>query len=916
MTDLLLLVDAHALVHRAYHAVKPLTTSRGEQINAVFGFASVLLKTLNDQKPRYVAVAFDRPGPTFRHEAYADYKANRARMADDLRPQFARVRELVDALGIPIVDVDGYEADDVLGTLTRQAREKGIDVLIVTGDTDAIQLVAPGVRVLTPSRGIADEVIYDQARAHERYGFEPIRIADYKALKGDPSDNVRGVPGIGEKTAQKLLIRYGSVEQLLMLPADLDAKTRAAIESNAEGLRLGLALTRIRQDAPVALDLAKGQFGHYDMERARSLLRELEFRTLIGRLPAADSAPATPSPQMGLFDTADIPQPTASARATPSIGVYRVATSEADLAELCADARVAGTVAIEVATDDGRSLFGTLIGIGISARAEFGWYVPLAGPGIDLAAAERAIAALRAPLEDSGVKKVGYDLKRSLHALATRAVTLRGIDTDVMIAAFVEDTSRRTLDLGELTWSLLELELPELIPAIGPGKGQVLGSTVDVTSIAEIVAARADVAGRLAVVLTQSLTARSLNEFFGTVEMPCVAAVAAMEAAGIAIDSSYLAILSAELTRRLESAQTRIWQYAGREFNVNSPLQLGQVLFDELKLPRGKRTRTGWSTDADTLEDLREAHPIIEALFEFRQVSKLKSTYVDALPALVSSTTGRIHTTYNQVGASTGRMSSSDPNLQNIPIRTDLGREVRRAFIAGSPGSILVAADYSQVELRILAHISRDSVLCEAFARGEDIHRLTAARILGVNMADVTADQRRLAKVVNYGIAYGLGDHGLATQAGIGRQEAGAFIRSYLDRHAGIAAYIEDIKRACASQGYVTTLMGRRVTIPEIGSVNRQVRSGAERRAINAPIQGSSADFMKVAIARVHRELTEHSLSTRVLLQVHDELVFEAPNDEIDAVSEIALRVMASVYPLDPPLEVEIKVGANWCDAE
>jgi DNA polymerase-1 len=913
VSGLILFYDGHALVHRAYHAMAPLTTTKGEATHAVLGFANTLIKSLNDYKPQYAAVAFDRPAPTFRHEQYSEYKATRVRMADDLRPQFARVRQLVGALGIPIFEIDGFEADDVLGTLARQAVERDVDVLVVTGDTDALQLVAPRVRVLMPSRGMVGEHLYDEAAVRERYGLEPPQIVDYKALKGDSSDNIKGVPGIGEKTAQRLLQKYGAVERLLELPEDLDTKTRDAIAANAEALRMGKRLTRILDDVPIELNVEDAVLGTYDRDAAVALLRELEFRSLIDRLPQP-SKPPKRAQQISMFESASDDVERAE-NATPApFGEYRCVSTAADLDALVAELTAAASIALAVVPETA----GSLVGLAFSTRPESGWYVPVGHSGADVAQLplERALGSLRPLFADPAKRWIAHEAKLPLQAVHRHGAELANVAFDTMIAAFVADTSLRALSLKDLAWSQLGVELPGLATLVGKGKQEIPFADVACATATGYAAARADMTFRLHDKLAPQLDRGELRRVFEEIEMPCVPVITRMEEAGIAIDAGYLREMSGVLAERLAAVEREIWDSVGHEFNINSPIQLGKVLFDELKLPRGKRTRTGWSTDADVLEELRGVHPVVDNLFEFRQIAKLKSTYVDALPTMVNEATGRVHTSLHQVGANTGRLSSSDPNLQNIPIRTELGRDVRRAFVAGTPGTVLLAADYSQVELRILAHISRDPELVEAFAAGRDVHRVTASRVFGVPMDAVTPDHRRLAKVVNYGIAYGLGDYGLSVQAGISRQDAGKFIKSYLERHSGIARYIQEIKESAEKLGYVETLLGRRIRIPEIVSPNRMIRAGAERRAINAPIQGSNADFMKLAMSRVDRALAESGLASRLILQVHDELIFEAPKDEVAALGEIAAREMAGAYDLDPPLEVEIKVGQNWCDVE
>ena len=927
------LFDGNALVHRAYHAVAPLTTSRGELTNAVFGFTAMLIKTFGDLHPEYGAVAFDRSAPTFRHKEYSDYKANRVRMADDLRPQFNRVREIVRAFGIPIFEIDGYEADDVLGTLACQAVEQGVDVVVVTGDTDALQLVGPRVRVFIPSRGMSEAVLYDEDAVRARYGLEPRQIIDYKALKGDPSDNIKGVPGVGEKTAQKLLQQHGSVEGLIAATAELDAKLRPKIEENLDNLTLGKRLVTIQCDVPVALELEKSRLDNYDRTQAIVLLRELEFRSLIDRLPAQRSAPvvagpvamtttAIPAQQLGMFEagtdfkarSSPVVNPAADLVVEP-LGAYRCARSEEELEELARELESSAGFAFDTETENLGALREQMIGLSVSSKAGTGWYVPIAHREEDQLSLERVVARLGPVFADPSCPKFGHHAKYDVEVLEQHGIRVEGVSFDTMVAAFVLDSSQRSFTLKDLAWNHLGVEMTPIATLIGKGKQHLHMSDVPSSAVANYAAADADLTLRLKERLEPALAQAGLWELFVDVEMPCVPVLARMEQRGVTVDVAYLQTMSNELAQSLAQVQEEIYEAVGHRFNVNSPIQLGSVLFEELKLPRGKRTRTGWSTDAETLEELRGAHPIVDKLFEYRQVSKLKSTYVDALPTMVNPRTHRVHTSYNQIGANTGRLSSSEPNLQNIPIRSELGRKVRRAFVAGE-GYVLLAADYSQVELRILAHITRDEALLEAFSSGQDVHRSTASRIFGVGLDQVSADQRRLAKVVNYGIAYGLGAHGLSAQAGIPQGQAAEFIRSYLERYTGIARYIEETKQSARKKGYVETLLGRRIQIPEIVSVNRSISAAAERRAINAPIQGSNADFMKLAMHRVDRVMRDRGFESQLILQVHDELIFEARPSEVAPLGRLAREVMGSAYDLNPPLEVEIKVGHNWCDVE
>ncbi len=924
----LILFDGNALLHRAFHAIPTLTTSKGELVNATYGFAAMLIKVLNEFRPDFLGVAFDRAAPTFRHVEFAGYKAQRPQAPDGLYDQFDRVRQLVEAFGIPIFEVDGFEADDVLGTLARQASERGIDTVIVTGDADALQLVNPRVRVLMPQRTFAETKLYDEAAVRERYGLAPSQLVDYKALKGDPSDNIPGVPGIGERTAVRLLQEFGSLEGIYARLDAVPAKTRELLAQHEELARQSRHLATIVTAVPVTFEPEACRAGGYDRARVVELFRELAFRSLLSRLPnslgadatAAPQAPPSPQPvqQMSLFD--ELPPARAlplSVPTPPLHGDYRLVNTHETLAELAAVLAAAPRFALDVETTGIDPMRAALVGLSFAVTPGRAYYVPVghqpqvAGAAEQLPLAE-VLARLRPLLADGRLAKCGHNIKYDLVVLAEHGCEVAGVDFDSMVAAWLLDPASRALGLKDLAWSLLGLELTPIGELIGKGRNQVTMAEVPIAAACSYACADADIALRLQEHLAPALRRDGLWDLFTTVEMPLVPVLTRMERAGVALDIPYLQRISAELYQRIGELEHRIYAEVGHRFNLNSPVQLGQVLFEELKLPSARRTKTGRSTEAAVLERLRGAHPVLDMILEYRQLVKMKSTYVDALPALVSPRSGRLHTSFNQTATATGRLSSSDPNLQNIPIRTELGRRVRRAFVAGRPDHVLLSADYSQVELRILAHVSGDERLLAAFAADEDIHAATAAELFNVPLDEVTSEMRRLAKTINFGVLYGMSEYGLSQRVDLSREDAAQYISRYLGKYVGVNGYIQRTLEQVRREGYVTTLLGRRRRIPEINSPVFSVRQGAERMAINAPIQGTAADIIKIAMINLDRALRERGYEGALLLQVHDELVLEVPRQALAELAELTRETMASAFPLAVPLKVDVAAGPNW----
>ncbi|HET7473886.1 MAG TPA: DNA polymerase I [Candidatus Limnocylindrales bacterium] len=947
-TERLMLLDGYGLVYRGYFALPPLTTSKGDLVNGAFGFASIVLRGLQDLQPDYLAVSFDLPGPTFRHEQYADYKATRTKMPDDLRDQFPKVREIVKALRIPVYEMPGYEADDVIGTITRQLDPRDdLETTIVTVDLDMLQLVTPRVRLMTTRSGVENTVIYDVAKIDERFGLRPDQMVDYKALKGDPTDNIPGVPGVGEKTAAKLIRDFGTLDDLLarldeVTPAKLGEKLRDHVAQ----IRMGRELSRIVRDLPIEIDLEAARLGDYDRDTVVRLFREYEFRTLIERLPpmAGESAeqrsealrsvaesgyvpaarvagrpdgwgasrmPARPETgelqlrldfaavggagagegtsngsQPRAFEPAgDLPTALAAAIVDPG----RIEVRGADrIDELDEWIRAQAAVGAALVADDPRPRRGTPLALAIAGTD--GRVV--AGDGAD--AADR----LRHLVERAGVPLVGHEIKPVLVARFAEDLdaTPTPVAFDTQVAAYILNAALRSQTIADVVAENLDQILPPAteLPATARAGIEALSA----------IAVREPLERRLAEV--------SLDRLFREVELPLIPVLARMEAVGVALDREALAGLATEFGTEISRLEGEIYRDVGHEFNLGSPKQLEQILFFELNLPKGRRTKTGFSTDASVLEELRPAHPMVDKLLEWRVYTKLRSTYVDALPALIAEADGRLHTTFHQAVAATGRLSSSDPNLQNIPIRTALGRRIRRAFVAGAPDRTLLAADYSQIELRILAHVSGDEHLKDAFARNADIHRETAARVLHKDPADITHGERSMAKMVNFGLAYGMSDFGLASRANIPRREAQEFINSYFAAYSGISYYMMAIKEQAKNQGWVETLLGRKRQIPELRASNPALRGAGERMAINMPIQGTAADIQKIAMIRTDEAVRAAGLHARLLLSVHDELLFEVPRDEVDALAAVVRATMESALPLSVPLTVDIKVGDDW----
>jgi len=898
---LLLLFDGNALVHRAFHALPPLTQPKtGELVNAVYGFASTLLKVFADFKPTHWAVAFDRPTPTFRHEMFEEYKAQRPATPEELKSQIKKVHQLVEAFHIPVFEIDGFEADDVLGTLSKQADEQGIETIIVTGDNDMLQAVLPRVKTLAPRRTFTDTILYDEEAVEQKYGIKPEQLADLKALAGDVSDNIPGLPGVGEKTAAKLLQQYGSLRGIYdhiddITPGKLQDTLR---EYRAQAFR-NKELSTIVKDVPIKLDLKTCQVSHYDRNEVARLFQELEFIKLLPRLPQIQ-AESPPSVRAGLVP------------AYPSTVKSHIVNTEAALKQLIGELETAHDLAIEVETTGEKAAMADLVGIAISPARGKAFYIPLGHQGLNQPQQlplTLVTARLKSILGNAGIGKIAYNGKHVIAVLAGCGVKLENLNFDPMLAAYL--LGEKSLGLKALAFNKLGVEIATPAELTGTGKKQSSLSLLEVNQIAGYFCASVDIVWSLKGSLETELRKQGLWQLFTEVEMALIPVLVTMESNGIVLDTDLLREMSLELGQELLKLEKEIYGSVGHQFNINSPQQLGKVLFEDLRLPQSRRTKTGYSTEASVMEALRGVHPIIEFILKYRQLSKLKSTYVDALPALINHKTGRVHTNFNQTGTATGRLSSSDPNLQNIPIRSEVGNKIRKAIIA-PPGTYLLSADYSQIDLRALAHLSQDPGLIAAFAEDEDIHATTASKLFGIPAGEVTSEMRRNAKTVNFGVVYGMSDYGLEQATNLSREEAAQFIALYFEKYPMVKEYLEATKERARKLGYVQTVLGRRRFLPEINSYNRMVREAAERMAINAPVQGSSADIIKIAMINLHREMERRNLKSKMLLQIHDELLFEVPEEEVEEMKSLVAELMPRAFELCVPVKIDIKTGKNW----
>jgi DNA polymerase-1 len=921
----LVLIDGHSIIHRSFHAMKmvkePLKLrSTGELIGAPFGFANTFLHMFGELKPTHVIVTLDTAGPTFRHEITDTYKATRVGMPKEEREEFSRqmkrARQVIETFGIPIFELEGYEADDIMGALSVQGAKEGIDTFLVSMDSDIAQLVTPEVHMWMYRPYQRDSVIFKRPEdVRDRYGVLPEQIADLKALKGDTSDNIPGIPGVGEKTAIKLVQQFGSVEAMLdNVDAIEQPKLQAAVREAAEQIRQSKRLAIIDSAAPVNLDLVAADFyAHYDRSAVSKFFQEMEFRTLLSRLP---------EPMGKIAVQAD------GAKAPAETRVSLIG-SEDELAKLANRIAKEKSFVLDTETTTREAMRADLVGLSVALGDGEAYYIPTGHAprlGENGQLPVDAVLAKLAPLiEDPKIEKTGHYLKYDMVVLARHGIWPRGIGFDTMIAAHLIGEGggagrpeEGSLALGWLGARRLGIELQDRNALLNPSNKRsatVTWDQVDINAAGQCAGACADAIARLRGALEPELDEKGMRRLFDEVEMPLVSVLARMELNGVAIDTGALREMSESLTMEIRRIEEDIYASVGHEFNIGSPIQLSQILFEELHLPKTRRLKTGaYSTDAQSLEGLRGLHEIVDHIYFYRELTKLKSTYLDTLPYLVHPQTHRIHTEFNQTGAATGRLASSNPNLMNIPVRTELGEQIRRAFIARDvePEPMLLAADYSQIELRIVAHMTEDPGLIEAFQNDDDIHAATASRVFNVPIAEVTANMRRRAKVFNFGVLYGLSDYGLSVREKISREEAGEFIRTYFEKYPGMQRYVSDTIQRVREYGYVETLFGRRRYIPEIHSTNFNVRNAAERAAVNMPVQGTAADIIKIAMNRLDAEMQRRKMRSLMTLQVHDELIFECPGEELEDMRRLCLDVMPQSLEMKVPLKVDTKTGRNW----
>lgn len=905
----LAIIDGNALLHRAWHALPPLTTKDGKLINAAYGFNMILLKVFKELKPDYVAVAFDKKTPTFRHEMYEEYKATREKQPEELYDQLPIIKDILKAFNIPIYEKEKYEADDLIGTICEKKSVDNPDTesIIVTGDLDALQLVDYNTKVFTLKRGITDTVVYDDKAVKERYDLSPEQLIDYKALRGDPSDNIPGVPGIGEKTAINLLKEFGSLGKIYeILESDLPEaklitdKIKNLLIEHKDKAFMSKELATILRDAPIDFNIKDAKFGKFDREKIVKLFQELEFKTLLNKIPKTEK-------QGDLFGKENKGENDKSKKKQINSG-YKLINLEKDFKKFLQELKKQKSFALDTETDDIDAFKADLLGISFCWKDGRAYYV-VKNKGW--------LKKLKPILEDLNIKKYGHNIKYDLAVLEQEGMDVRPISFDTMVASYLLNPGSRAHKLDDLVFSELGYEMMPIKELIGKGKNQISMSEVPVEEVAQYSCEDADYTWRLVQKLKPKLKEKNQLKLFKEIEMPLIPVLEEMEKNGFKLDNKFISQLSKKISQKLNDLTKKIYKMAGQEFNINSPIQLKEILFEKLKIPTyglGK-TKTGFSTAASELEKMRGRHKIIDLIIDYRELAKLKNTYLDALPKLVNPKTGRVHTNFNQTITATGRLSSSNPNLQNIPMRTETGRQIRKAFIA-EKGNKIISADYSQIELRVIASIANDRKMIEAFRRGEDIHTRTAAEIWNIEPKKVSYEMRRAAKAINFGVSYGMGVFGLVQSAGISRQEAQQFIDKYFDLHSGIKKYIENTKEKAHKEGFVETLFGRRRYLPEIESSLPQMQKAAERMAINMPIQGTAADIIKLAMIEIYKNLPKICPKCKIILQVHDELVFEVPEKDIEKAAEFIKEKMESIYKLKAPVIVDVEVGNNWGELE
>jgi len=910
-----IIIDGNALIHRSFHALPPLANNKGELLNAVYGFTSILLKVLKEIKPEYAAVTFDKKAPTFRHKEFKEYKAKRVKQPNELYEQIPKTKELVEAFNIPVYEIDGYEADDVIGTIGKQAsRNAGKQVLetvIVTGDLDTLQLVDEQTKVYTLKKGITDTTIYGEKEVKSRYGLKPEQMIDYKALAGDQSDNIPGVAGIGEKSATTLLKEFKTLDNIYknIDSEKIKERQRKLLKEQKKQAYLSQKLVTIVLDVPIEFKLEDCQMQPIDQQKVTELLQRFGFKSLLARIPGLTSGE-----QVSLFDKPSeqkTPEEQSSEPTSYKLQAtsYSIIDSEEKYNKFITELKKQKEFCLDTETTSTQPFEAKLLGISFSWKKDCAYYLPVTKHVSRSTYRE----ALNKILADKNILKTGHNIKYDLEILENHGYEVNGIFFDSMIASYLLNPGTRQHGLDSVAFTELGHQMIPIKSLIGEGKKQIPMEEVPLEKLAEYSCEDADYTWQLTEKFQKDLKEKNITGLMEKIEVPLIPVLAELEKNGVKIDAKFLENMSKQVTTRLNQLAKKIYKHAGLEFNINSPQQLKEVLFGKLEISSRhlKHTKTGISTAASELVKLRDEHPIIKLIEEHRELAKLRNTYLDALPKLINPKTKRVHTSFNQTVTATGRLSSSDPNLQNIPIRTELGQKVRQAFVS-ERGFKILAADYSQIELRIIASISQDKKMLAAFKNNEDIHTRTAAEINECEPEDVTKKMRREAKTINFGIIYGMGVHGLAAAADITREEAREFLDKYFDLYDGIKQYIERTKELARQEGFVETLFGRRRYLPEIHSGVQQVQAAGERMAINMPIQGTAADLMKLAMIHIYNKLPEISKKSKMLLQVHDELVFEVPNNEVGKVAKFVKKEMEDIFKLRVPIKVDVETGNNW----
>jgi len=892
MTDIppkptLFLIDGNNYVFRAFYAIPSLTNSKGFPTNAIYGFATMLIRIIKEWKPDYIAVAFDVKGPTFRHEAYELYKATRRAMPETLIPQIPYIKDMIRGFSIPVLEKPGIEADDIIGTLARRYSEQDMKVFIVSGDKDMMQLVGENVVIVDTMK----DKVFDAAAVKEKFGVPPEQVVEIMGLTGDKTDNIPGAPGIGPKGALRLIEEYGTIENVLLnVDRIKNAKAKECIRLHRDQIIMSRELARIRTDEDIPFELADSRSGNPDADALKTLFKEFEFSSLLQELMIREEQMA---------------------------GQYETILTEAALVGAVEEIRNTGSFSLDLILSSPEAMRAGIVGVALGIRPGKAVYIPLghsyAGAPSQLAQ-EQVWKGISPLLGNTAILKHGHDLKTIQIVLERNGLSLRGLGCDTLVGAYVLNSSRRSFDLPDLVQDHLNRRIMTVKEIAGSGVKQLPPDIIPVDRMAPYACLRADAVLSLVASLSDALAREQLTGLFRDLETPLISILAGMEQKGVLIDGELLRAMSRELQQLLEISADKIYRLAGEKFNIQSPKQLQQVLFDKLRLTKGKKTKEGYSTDVDVLSSLARHHELPAEILAYRSISKLKSTYIDALPALVHPQTGRVHTSYNQAVTATGRLSSSNPNLQNIPIRTVEGKRIRQAFIAPA-GSRLISADYSQIELRVLAHLSEDRTLIDSFHSGEDIHSRTASTIFGVFPELVNEEMRRQAKVINFGILYGMSAFGLAKELNLTQRLAQAYIDEYFRKYEGVKCYLDQVLAQARQDGYVCTLMNRRRYLPEINAANANIRQFAERMAVNTPIQGTAADLIKLAMIRIAGRLRTQNLTAAMIMQVHDELVFEVPEEEVEIVIALVKEEMEQVMVLRVPLKVAVSYGRNWDDA-